>query len=67
MASTPPLLKCPTCEGHRRVIEIKETTMYACGFVQQAVTCPDCKGAGVIAKKPAGRVRRFLARVGVRA
>ena len=60
------LLKCPTCDGQRRVIQIKESSLYACGFVQEAAICPDCKGSGVI-KKPVGRVRRLLARVGVRA
>jgi DnaJ-class molecular chaperone len=58
------LPKCKTCDGQPWAIQIKESTMYACGYVKQAIRCPDCHGTG---KKPVGRVRAFLARVGVRA
>lgn len=63
MAATP-LLKCPTCDGQRRVIHIAECKADSRGWRQEAVTCPDCHGTGV-AKKPVGRVRRLLAKMGV--
>jgi DnaJ-class molecular chaperone len=64
--ATTPLQKCPTCDGIGRVFVIRQEPMYDCGYVRELAKCPECNGTRV-AKKPVGRVRAFLARVGVRA
>lgn len=56
------LPKCPTCDGQGRVIVVRESTMYACGYVQEARTCPACRGCRILAPKPT-RLQRVWARI----
>ncbi len=38
--------KCPKCEGHGRIVVKVQDDRYACGFHQEAETCPMCLGSG---------------------
>jgi len=56
---------CKTCNGYGQVVTVRETTMYACGWVQEMKTCPVCKGTRV-AQKPLGAFRKLLVWVGAK-
>lgn len=38
--------KCADCSGQRRKIRKVPSTMYKCGFITEAYTCPTCNGTG---------------------
>lgn len=61
-------LLCTTCNGYGKVVTIRETKMYACGFVQEMACCPVCHGTRTV---PAGwfsRLRNWFGQLlGVRA
>lgn len=54
---TKSLPKCPTCDGQRRVIRRRPSTLYACGFISEAHQCAACNGTGL---KPFNRLLGFL-------
>ena len=58
--------KCKTCDGQGRVVKIRATTLYQCGYVKEMATCPDCRGCRILAPKPVSRFRRLLEMVGAR-
>lgn len=43
---------CPTCQGRRRTIITRPTKLYACGYVNFCVACPECRGVGSLDPNP---------------
>jgi hypothetical protein len=38
--------KCTACKGIGLIVRTVPSSIYACGFHNEAVTCPECLGSG---------------------